>query len=50
MRVMIETLAGDIAALALEQPQAGPVGVVVEKFILPDADCVAVRVAAAKAV
>ena len=49
-RKLVETLAAGIAGFVLEQPQAAAVEVVVEKFILPDADCVAVRVAAAKAV
>lgn len=48
-RKLIETLAADIAAFVLEEPQALEVEVVIEKFILPDTDCVAVRVTANKA-
>ena len=47
-RKLIETLAADVAALVLEEPQALEVEVVVEKFILPDTDCVAVRLTAGK--
>lgn len=42
-RKLIETLAADISAFVLKVPQASAVEVVVEKFILPDTDCVAVR-------
>lgn len=48
-RKLIETLAADIAAFVLEDPQASAVEVVVEKFILADTDCVAVRFSASKA-
>jgi dihydroneopterin aldolase len=47
-RKLIETLAADIAVFVLEDPQAAEVEVEVEKFILPDTDCVAVRVCARK--
>jgi dihydroneopterin aldolase len=43
-RKLIETLAADIAAFVLEAPEAVAVEVLIEKFILPDTDCVAVRV------
>ncbi len=43
-RKLIETLAADVAAFVLTDPQAEGVEVVVEKFILPDTECVAVRV------
>lgn len=42
-RQLIETLASDIAGHVLANPVVGRVGVTVEKFILPDTDCVAVR-------
>jgi dihydroneopterin aldolase len=42
-RRLIETLAADIAGRALEDPRVRSVEVVVEKFILPDTDAVAVR-------
>ena len=42
-RQLIETLASDIAGHVLAFPTVGRVGVTVEKFILPDTDCVAVR-------
>jgi dihydroneopterin aldolase len=42
-RKLIETLASDIADLVLGHPLAVSVEVMVEKFILPDAECVAVR-------
>jgi dihydroneopterin aldolase len=48
-RKLIETLAADLAAFVLEKPHVARVEVVVEKFILPDTDCVAVRVTASKA-
>ncbi|MCW1915419.1 dihydroneopterin aldolase [Luteolibacter sp. GHJ8] len=47
-RKLIETLASDIAVLVLENPQAASVEVVLEKFILPQTDCVAVRLKASK--
>lgn len=43
-RRLIETLANDVADYALTEPQAAGVEVLVEKFILPDTECVAVRV------
>jgi dihydroneopterin aldolase len=43
-RRLIETLASDIASHVLTCPAAAAVEVTVEKFILPDTDCVAVRV------
>lgn len=43
-RLLIETLASDIVAHVLSFPLAGAVEVTVEKFILPDTDCVAVRI------
>jgi len=42
-RRLIETLASDIADHVLTSPAAAAVEVTVEKFILPDTDCVAVR-------
>ena len=42
-RNLIETLANDVADFALTDPQAADVEVMVEKFILPDTECVAVR-------
>lgn len=42
-RRLIETLASDIASHVLACPAAAAVEVTVEKFILPDTDCVAVR-------
>ena len=42
-RKLIETLASDIADLVLGQPLAASVEVMVEKFILPDTECVAVH-------
>jgi dihydroneopterin aldolase len=42
-RNLIETLANDVADLVLTDPQAAGVEVMVEKFILPDTECVAVR-------
>lgn len=42
-RKLIETLASDIADLVLGHPSAASVEVIVEKFILPDTECVAVR-------
>ena len=42
-RRLIETLASDIANHVLACPAAAAVEVTVEKFILPDTDCVAVR-------
>jgi dihydroneopterin aldolase len=42
-RRLIETLAADIADHVLADPRVRAVEVVVEKFILPDTDCVAVR-------
>lgn len=42
-RNLIETLASDIADLVLGHPLAASVEVTVEKFILPDTECVAVR-------
>lgn len=42
-RRLIETLAADIAALVLDFPAATAVDVTVEKFILPDTECVAVH-------
>jgi dihydroneopterin aldolase len=47
-RKLIETLASDIASFVIEEPQAVSVEVVVEKFILPETDCVAVRASATK--
>jgi dihydroneopterin aldolase len=41
-RRLIETLAADIATRVLDHPRATEVEVVVEKFILPDTDAVAV--------
>lgn len=41
-RKLIETLASDIADHVLEHPLAASVAVTVEKFILPDTECVAV--------
>lgn len=43
-RHLIETLASDVADLVLGNPLAVSVDVVVEKFILPDTECVAVKV------
>lgn len=43
-RRLIETLADELASHALALPGVAGVEVVVEKFILPDTDCVAVRV------
>jgi dihydroneopterin aldolase len=43
-RRLIETLADELAGHALALPGVVAVDVVVEKFILPDTDCVAVRV------
>lgn len=42
-RKLIETLASDAADLVLEHPLATSVEVMVEKFILPDTECVAVK-------
>ncbi|WP_035615441.1 dihydroneopterin aldolase [Haloferula sp. BvORR071] len=42
-RRLIETLADDIAGLVLADPLAAGVEVTVEKFILPDTECVAVH-------
>ena len=42
-RRLIETLAADVAEFVLTDPQAVGVEVTVEKFILPDTECVAVR-------
>ena len=42
-RRLIETLASDIAGHVLDHPVAAAVEVTVEKFILPDTDCVSVR-------
>jgi dihydroneopterin aldolase len=42
-RRLIETLAADIATLVLDFPVVAAVEVAVEKFILPDTECVAVR-------
>lgn len=42
-RRLIETLASDIADHVLASPAAAAVEVTVEKFILPDTECVAVR-------
>ena len=42
-RKLIETLASDLADLVLGHPLAASVEVLVEKFILPDTECVAVR-------
>lgn len=42
-RRLIETLASDIACHVLASPGSAAVEVTVEKFILPDTDCVAVR-------
>ena len=42
-RRLIETLAEDVAGLVLADPQAAAVEVTVEKFILPDTECVAVH-------
>ena len=42
-RRLIETLASDVAAYVLASPAAAAVEVTVEKFILPDTDCVTVR-------
>jgi 7,8-dihydroneopterin aldolase/epimerase/oxygenase len=43
-RRLIETLASDIASHVLSFPVVDEVEVTVEKFILPDTDCVAVRI------
>lgn len=43
-RRLIETLASDIAGHVLSFPVADAVEVTVEKFILPETDCVAVRI------
>jgi len=43
-RRLIETLASDIARMLLEAHPLRRVEVLVEKFILPDTECVAVRV------
>ncbi len=40
---LIETLAADIAGRVLDSPIARSVEVMVEKFILPDTECVAVH-------
>ena len=42
-RKLIETLADDIADLVVQEFGVGEVTVTIEKFILPDTDCVAVR-------
>jgi dihydroneopterin aldolase len=42
-RRLIETLAADVAALGLESAGVAAVEVTVEKFILPDTECVAVH-------
>lgn len=42
-RKLIETLASDLADLVLGHPLAAAVEVMVEKFILPDTECVAVH-------
>ncbi len=42
-RRLIETLAADVAGLVLEFPVVTAVEVTVEKFILPDTECVAVH-------
>ena len=42
-RRLIETLAADVASLVLEFPVVTAVEVTVEKFILPDTECVAVH-------
>ncbi|WP_367872511.1 dihydroneopterin aldolase [Luteolibacter sp. Populi] len=42
-RRLIETLAEDVASLVLTDPGAAAVEVTVEKFILPDTECVAVH-------
>ena len=42
-RRLIETLAADIAGLAMDFPAAAAVEVTVEKHILPDTECVAVH-------
>ncbi|QJE98268.1 dihydroneopterin aldolase [Luteolibacter luteus] len=42
-RKLIETLASDIADLVLSHPLVAAVEVMVEKFILPDTECVAVH-------
>lgn len=42
-RRLIETLASDIAELVLKFPTVSGVDVTIEKFILPDTDCVAVH-------
>jgi dihydroneopterin aldolase len=42
-RLLIETLASDIAGHVLTSPGVSAVEITVEKFILPDTDCVAVR-------
>ena len=42
-RRLIETLASDVADLILRDPLAVAVEVTVEKFILPDTECVAVH-------
>ena len=42
-RHLIETLASDVADLILTDPLAAVVEVTVEKFILPDTECVAVH-------
>ncbi len=42
-RQLIETLASEIADQVMTHPAASGVEVVVEKFVVPDTDCVAVR-------
>jgi dihydroneopterin aldolase len=42
-RRLIETLAADIAGLVTRSPLVSAVEVTVEKFILPDTECVAVH-------
>jgi len=42
-RRLIETLARDIAALVLDHPESAAVELSIEKFILPDTECVAVH-------
>ena len=43
-RRLIETLANDVAEYVLTDSKVAGVEVMVEKFILPDTECVAVRV------
>lgn len=49
-RRLIETLAADVASLVMRSPVVTAVEVSVEKFILPDTECVAVHLRRERAV